>query len=50
MIPQGSGGSDAGKALSDENLVMIGGDVTKSDDVEKVRSSAMRLVMSKYSN
>jgi len=35
-IPQGSGGSEAGKPLTDEKLTMIGGDVTKPDDVAKV--------------
>lgn len=40
VIPQGSGGSEAGKPLTDDNLVMIGGDVTKSQDVEKVFDAA----------
>jgi len=35
-IPQGSGGSSAGEALTNPNLIMIKGDVTKSDDVSKV--------------
>lgn len=36
VIPQGSGGEDAGKPLDDPNLTMIGGDVTNPDDVAKV--------------
>ena len=36
VIPKGSGGADAGKPLTDDNLVMIGGDVTKAEDVSKV--------------
>lgn len=36
VIPKGSGGADAGKPLSDDNLVMIAGDVTKAEDVAKV--------------
>lgn len=35
-IPQGSGGDDAGKPLSDPKLTMIAGDVTKKEDVDKV--------------
>jgi len=39
-IPQGSGGSSAGEALTDANLIMIKGDVTKSADVSKVFEAA----------
>lgn len=35
-IPKGSGGADAEKPLTDEKLTLIGGDVTKMSDVEKV--------------
>lgn len=35
-IPKGSGGADADKPLSDPNLKIIAGDVTKMSDVEKV--------------
>ena len=35
-IPAGSGGSSAGQPLSDPKLKMIGGDVTKKADVDKV--------------
>uniref|UniRef100_A0A7S1VPY9 NAD(P)-binding domain-containing protein n=1 Tax=Grammatophora oceanica TaxID=210454 RepID=A0A7S1VPY9_9STRA len=35
-IPQGSGGSKAGEPYDDPNLTVIGGDVTKKADVEKV--------------
>lgn len=35
-VPEGSGGSDAGKALENPNLTMIAGDVTKKSDVDKV--------------
>ena len=35
-IPQGSGGDDAGKPLSDPKLSLIGGDVTNKADVEKI--------------
>jgi len=35
-IPQGSGGGDAGKVLTDDNLTLIGGDVTNKEDVAKV--------------
>ena len=36
VIPKGSGGSDADKPLTDPNLTLIGGDVTKAADVAKV--------------
>jgi nucleoside-diphosphate-sugar epimerase len=35
-IPKGSGGTDADKPLSDPNLTLIAGDVTKKADVDKV--------------
>lgn len=35
-IPEGSGGADAGKPLTDPKLKVIAGDVTKKSDVEKV--------------
>jgi nucleoside-diphosphate-sugar epimerase len=36
VVPQGSGGADAGKPLTDDKLTMIAGDVTKKSDVDKV--------------
>jgi NAD(P)H-binding len=36
VIPKGSGGSKAGEPLTNPNLTLIGGDVTKMSDVEKV--------------
>ena len=36
VIPKGSGGADAGKPIDDPKLTIIGGDVTKKEDVEKV--------------
>lgn len=36
VVPKGSGGPDAGKPLTDPKLSVIGGDVTKRADVEKV--------------
>lgn len=39
-IPQGSGGADAGKPLVDDKLTLIGGDVTKKADVDKVFAAA----------
>mmetsp|Transcript_25676 Transcript_25676/g.32366 ORF Transcript_25676/g.32366 Transcript_25676/m.32366 type:complete len:288 (-) Transcript_25676:210-1073(-) len=38
-IPQGSGGAEAGKTLTDPNLTMIGGSVTNPADVAKVFES-----------
>ncbi len=38
-IPQGSGGTEAGKPLTDPNLTMIGGSVTNPADVAKVFES-----------
>lgn len=35
-IPSGSGGDKAGQSISDPNLTVIGGDVTKPEDVAKV--------------
>ncbi|KAL7468604.1 hypothetical protein ACHAXS_008830 [Conticribra weissflogii] len=40
VIPKGSGGLDADKPLSDPNLTVIGGDVTKAADVAKVFDAA----------
>ena len=40
VIPKGSGGSKAGEPLTNPNLTLIGGDVTKMADVEKVFSAA----------
>ena len=39
LIPKGSGGSKAGDPLTNPNLTLIGGDVTKMADVEKVFST-----------
>jgi nucleoside-diphosphate-sugar epimerase len=39
MIPKGSGGADADKPLTDPNLKVIAGDVTKKADVDKVFES-----------
>jgi NAD(P)H-binding len=39
-IPKGSGGANAEQPLTDPNLTLIGGDVTKKADVDKVFSSA----------
>lgn len=36
VVPKGSGGDSAGKAIDDPNLTMIGGDVTNPDDVAKI--------------
>jgi len=36
VVPKGSGGADADKPLTDDNLTVIGGDVTKKEDVDKV--------------
>jgi nucleoside-diphosphate-sugar epimerase len=36
VIPKGSGGTDAGKPLSDPKLTLVAGDVTKQSDVDKV--------------
>jgi NAD(P)H-binding len=36
VIPKGSGGDKAGQPLSDPNLILIGGDVTKQADVNQV--------------
>lgn len=35
VVPKGSGGADAEKPLSDPNLTLIAGDVTKASDVAK---------------
>jgi nucleoside-diphosphate-sugar epimerase len=35
-LPKGSGGADEGKPFDDPNLTVIGGDVTKQADVDKV--------------
>lgn len=39
VIPAGSGGDKAGQPLVDDNLTMIGGDVTNAADVAKVFSA-----------
>lgn len=39
-IPAGSGGNKAGSTLTDSNLTLIGGDVTKKADVDKVFEAA----------
>lgn len=39
IVPQGSGGAEVGKPLTDPNLTMIGGDVTNPADVAKVFES-----------
>jgi putative NADH-flavin reductase len=36
VIPEGSGGNDAGKELKDPNLIVVSGSVTKQEDVDKV--------------
>lgn len=36
VVPKGSGGDDADKPLSDDNLTLIAGDVTNAADVAKV--------------
>jgi len=36
VIPQGSGGDKAGEKFNNENLTLIGGDVTKKEDVDKI--------------
>ena len=36
VIPKGSGGANAGQPLNDSKLNIIGGDVTKAADVNKV--------------
>jgi len=40
VIPKGSGGANAGKPLENPNLTLIGGDVTKKADVDKVFDAA----------
>ena len=40
VIPKGSGGNDAGKPLTDPKLILIGGDVTKQADVDRVFAAA----------
>lgn len=39
VIPQGSGGANAGNSLTDPKLTMIAGDVTNQADVDKVFAS-----------
>lgn len=39
-VPQGSGGDKAGKALTDDKFISIGGDVTNPSDVAKVFDAA----------
>lgn len=36
LIPKGSGDAKAGQKISDDNLILIGGDVTKKSDVDSV--------------
>lgn len=36
VIPQGSGGSEAGSPITDEKFISIAGDVTNKADVDKV--------------
>jgi len=43
VIPKGSGGADAGKPLKDPKLTVIGGDVTKKEDVAKVFAAAPQI-------
>ncbi|CAB9501698.1 Flavin reductase (NADPH) [Seminavis robusta] len=40
VIPQGSGGAKAGQPLVNDKLTVIGGDVTKKEDVAKVFEAA----------
>ena len=40
VIPKGSGGANAGKPIDNPNLTLIGGDVTKKEDVDKVFDAA----------
>jgi nucleoside-diphosphate-sugar epimerase len=40
VIPKGSGGSEAGKPLTHPKLTVIGGDVTRLSDVQKVFDAA----------
>ena len=40
VIPKGSGGDKAGEKLESPNLILIGGDVTKAQDVAKVFDAA----------
>jgi len=40
VIPKGSGGDKAGEKLESPNLILIGGDVTKAQDVAKVFAAA----------
>jgi len=41
VIPKGSGGDKAGEKLESPNLILIGGDVTKAQDVAKVFDAAL---------
>jgi nucleoside-diphosphate-sugar epimerase len=44
VIPKGSGGSKAGESFGQHpNLTLIGGDVTKMSDVEKVFDSSLKI-------
>lgn len=43
VIPKGSGGSKADEPLTNPNLTVIGGDVTKMADVEKVFAAAGKI-------
>lgn len=43
VIPKGSGGDGAGLTIEDPKLTIIGGDVTKLEDVEKVFTSGKKI-------
>ncbi|GKY92786.1 hypothetical protein MPSEU_000248300 [Mayamaea pseudoterrestris] len=43
VIPQGSGGSQAGQPLINDKLKVIAGDVTKQSDVDKVFNSGSKI-------
>ena len=43
VIPKGSGGNDAGKPLTDPNLILLGGDVTKQSDVDQVFAAVPKI-------
>ncbi|KAL7565923.1 hypothetical protein ACA910_021506 [Epithemia clementina (nom. ined.)] len=43
VIPKGSGGDKAGQPLKNDKLTLIGGDVTKKEDVEKVFKTGSKI-------
>jgi nucleoside-diphosphate-sugar epimerase len=43
VIPKGSGGAKAGQPLTDPNLILLGGDVTKQSDVDKVFAQSSKI-------